>query len=194
MNCTCKQCWRDYKYDEPKGAGYSPQFCGAFCDGVCNGLQRSAKEMERLKAENTKLQTQVICQQARINVLARRDAIPPEAFDAEIHRLNADEEQRAIWKEGLEHDNSTLRRLLGEACEAAEEILDAHEVDYTRPCVEMMSAIGKARAFLSGEQPAEPKAPRNLLAGTPVTVQFISDGIRGSAHVEQPKAEGGEAG
>lgn len=50
MNCTCRQCGRDYKYDEPKGVGYSPQFCGAFCDGVCNGLQRSANEVERLTA------------------------------------------------------------------------------------------------------------------------------------------------
>jgi hypothetical protein len=50
MDCKCQQCGRDYKYDEPPGAGYSPQFCGPFCDGVCRGKQSAAEEADAVYA------------------------------------------------------------------------------------------------------------------------------------------------
>jgi len=91
--------------------------------------------------------------------------------------------------ERLKADNSTLRRLLSEVCEAAEDMRPRGTLEPPRLSASLMVRIEDARAFLSGEQPAEVKAPRNLLAGSPVTVQFISDGISRSAHGGQPKAE-----
>jgi hypothetical protein len=93
------------------------------------------------------------------------------------------------YKQQRDGEIATLRRLLGEVCEAEQRM---RELFNTATWLKLCNVSEAARAFLSGEQPAEVKALRNLLAGSPVTVQFISNGIRGSAHGEQPKAEGGE--
>jgi hypothetical protein len=120
------------------------------------------------------------------------------------------------YKQQRDGEIATLRRLLGEVCEAEQRM---RELFNTATWLKLCNVSEAARAFLSseqtlrgyeslrpmdvspedaaiidgsvfGKQPAEATLPRNLLAGSPMTVHFISNGIREGVHGEQPKAKG----